>query len=159
VHDLRPHAEFRGAEYGDTHKGYVGQQVHANLADLRAALNLVTGPPLSQLRPGGYTWLADTPLDHEYTAMIIDVAHPVATHDLQHDDPDAARAAAHVALLAGAVDDTALLDLVAACQARGDQAEAEHHVRRILANNDAAVEEDLPPRTYEVLLRLGQVTR
>lgn len=31
-----PHAEFRGEEYGDTHKDYAGQQVYANLAELRA---------------------------------------------------------------------------------------------------------------------------
>jgi hypothetical protein len=123
------------------------------IPDLEAALDLVTGVPFDQHRPGGYAWLADTPLDHEYTAMIVDVAHVVATHHLAAGDPDAADAAARVALLAGTSDDVALLDLVAACDARGHHAEAEQLIRRIMSNHDADVEEDLPPRTAEILHR------
>lgn len=124
-----------------------------NIADLEAALNLVTGIPLEQRRPDGYSWLVDLPLEHEYTAMIVDVAHLVATHHLATDAPGRAEAAANTALLAGARDDVALLDLVAACDAAGNQAEADSYVRRILANHEAEVEEDLPPRTCEILLR------
>lgn len=122
--------------------------------DLRAALALVSGPPFSSRRPGGYTWLADTPLDHEYTAMIVDTAHLLATYELAAGNPDGAARAAHTALTAGALDDVALLDLVAACDAQGRHAEAEEYVRRILSNHDAEIPEDLPPRTYEILRRL-----
>jgi hypothetical protein len=48
------------------------------IADSKAALELVTGPPFDQRRPGGYEWLAETPLDHEYTVMVVDVARLVA---------------------------------------------------------------------------------
>ncbi len=125
----------------------------AGVADLQAALDLVSGQPLSRLRAAGGQWLVDTPVNHHYTAMIVDVAHLVATHHLAAGAPDLAAAAAQVSLLAGSRDDIALLDLVAASDAAGHQAEAEQYVARILANHDADVEEDLPPRTYDVLRR------
>lgn len=123
------------------------------ITDLQAALDLVTGPPFSDRRTSGYAWLTDDPLDHAYTGMIVDVAHVVATHHLATGRPDLAAAAAQVALTAGSTDDVALLDLVAACDAQGNRAEADRLVARILANHDAEVEEDLPPRTAEVLHR------
>ncbi len=123
------------------------------IADLQAALDLVTGEPLSRLRAGGGQWLVDTPVHHHYTSMIVDVAHLVATHHLAAGAPDLAAAAAQVSLLAGSGDDIALLDLVAAKDAAGCHAEAEQYVARILGNHDAEVEEDLPPRTYQVLRR------
>jgi hypothetical protein len=125
----------------------------AGIADLQAALNLVTGIPFDQRRPGGYAWLAETPLDHEYLAMIVDVAHLVATHHLAAGEPAFARAAAQTALTAGSSDDIALLDLVAVCDAEGNRAEADLYVQRIMANHDAEVEEDLPPRTASILHR------
>ncbi len=57
------------------------------ISDLQAALDLVTGMPFDRQRPGGYTWLADTPLDSEYTAMIVDVAHLLAIHHLTTAQP------------------------------------------------------------------------
>jgi hypothetical protein len=123
------------------------------ISDLETALRLVAGPPFDQRRVGGYTWLADVPLDHEYTAMIVDVAHLVATHHLASGRPDLATAAAKVSLMAGSHDDVALLDLVAASDAQGNRGEAGVWIRKILANHDAEVEEDLPPRTAEILHR------
>jgi DNA-binding SARP family transcriptional activator len=131
----------------------------AGINDLQAALDLVSGPPFAQRRPGGYSWLADTPLNHEYTAMIVDVAHLVATHHLATGNPDAAASAAQISLSVEAGDDVALLDLLAAAEAHGNDAEARTYLRRILANHDAEIEEDLPPRTFEVLLRRGSIER
>ena len=85
--------------------------------------------------------------------MIVDVAHTVATHHLAAGEPAQAEWAARVALLAGSQEDTPLLDLVAACRQQGDTAAADQHVRAIMANHDAEIEEDLPKRTYEILLR------
>jgi DNA-binding SARP family transcriptional activator len=123
------------------------------IADLELALGLVTGVPFDQRRPRGYAWLVDTPLDHVYTASVLDVAHLVATRALADGEPARARAAAEVALRIGARDDQALLDLVAASHAEGNRAAAASYVRRIMANHDAEVEEDLPPRTYDILRR------
>jgi hypothetical protein len=121
--------------------------------DLVAALGLVTGVPFDSRRAGGYAWLVDTPLEHIYTGAIVDVAHVVATHALAEGMPARARAAAEIALRAGARDDQALLDLVAVCDREGKQGEAADYVRRIMANHDAEVEEDLPPRTFGILRR------
>jgi hypothetical protein len=65
------------------------------MPDLRAALYLVTGVPFDppSRRPDGYTWLNDPPLDHEYVAMIVDVAHNVATHHLGAGEPQFAATA------------------------------------------------------------------
>jgi hypothetical protein len=130
------------------------------IADLSAALDLVGGRPFDVPTPrrsvaGGYRWLIDESarLDHEYAAMIVDVAHTVATHHLAAGEPELAAAAAQVALRAGSYEDVPLLDLVAASDAQGNRAEADAYVARILANHDADVEEDLPPRTAEILYR------
>ena len=123
------------------------------IPDLRSALDLVTGAPFDRQRPGGYGWLVDPALDHEYAAAIVDVAHLVATHHLAAGEPALAAAAARVALLAGSSADTPLLVLVAASEALGNTAEADAYVQRIMANHDAEVEEDLPPRTAAVLHR------
>jgi hypothetical protein len=123
------------------------------IADLEAAIHLVTGPPFEHRRPGGYAWLVDTPLHHEYTGMIVDVAHLVATHHLAEGRPKEAAAAARISLTAGGGEDVALLDLVAAADAQGHRGEAAAWIQQILTNHDADVEEDLPPRTAEVLHR------
>jgi hypothetical protein len=85
--------------------------------------------------------------------MIVDGAHTVATYYLAAGQPELAAAAAEVALKAGSYEDVPLLDLVAACDALDKRAEADAYVARILANHDAEVEEDLPPRTAEILFR------
>jgi hypothetical protein len=130
------------------------------IGDLCAALDLITGrrfdlPTARQGAAGGYGWLIDEDarLDLEYAAMIVDVAHTVATHYLGAWRPELAEAAAQVALKAGSYEDVPLLDLVAACDAQNKRAEADAHVARMLTNHDAEVEEDLPPRTAEILFR------
>jgi len=148
---LRVRGQARGAE---------------GIADLQAALDLVTGrpfdlPPLRQGAAGGYSWLVDenSRLDHEYAAMIVDVAHTLATHHLAAGEPEHAAAAAQVALEAGSFEDVPLLDLVAARDAQGKRAEADAYVARILTNHDAEVEEDLPPRTAGILFRRERTGR
>lgn len=125
------------------------------IADLQAALGLVSGPPFHQLRVGSYSWLADTPLHHEYTAMIADTAHTVAVHFHAVGDPLHAAEAAKVALLAGGPTDAALLDLAEACYAMGQDGEAARWLQELMVKHEAEVEEELPRRTYDVLLRKG----
>jgi LysM repeat protein len=129
----------------------------SGIEDLWRALNLVTGVPFDRQRPQGYSWLVDASsgvrLDFVYAAMIVDVAHTLATHHLGAGQPEMAFAAAQSALKAGASDDIALLDLVAACDALDRRAEADQYVAAIIANHDGEDPEDLPPRTYDVLRR------
>jgi nucleoid-associated protein YgaU len=130
--------------------------------DLWSALRLVQGPPFTDITqpregvPGGYAWLADANfrLDHEYSAMIVDLAHTLATHHLAAGEPEAAASAAHVALIGGSYEDVPLLDLVQASLALNKITEAEAYVQQILSNYAVDDEEDLPPRTAEVLFRL-----
>lgn len=123
------------------------------IEDLWSALRLVTGEPFSERRAEGYAWLAEMPLDHVYSAMIVDVAHTVATYHLGAGEPERAGEAAQIALMAGSTEDVPLLDQVAACDAQDKRAEADAFVKRILANHDVEEEEELPPRTAEVLMR------
>jgi nucleoid-associated protein YgaU len=135
------------------------------LDDLWKALELVDGPPFDGIDiredereggPGGWKWLIDANqrLDFEYQAMIVDTAHTVADRHLGAGEPELAAKAAQVALRAGAYDDVPLLDLVAACLAQEHEAEAEAYVRQLLSNSGVEREEDLQPRTAEVLFRL-----
>lgn len=135
------------------------------VADLWRALELVQGHPLSDIPadsgadtrgPGGYLWVTDanSRLDHEYSAMIVDTAHTVAIHHFGAGEPECAAQAAQVSLRGGSYEDVPLLDLVKACLLQRKEAEAEAYVRQIMCNHDAEIEEDLPPRTAEVLFRL-----
>lgn len=124
----------------------------AGISDLRAALDLVAGVPFEAHRPRGYGWNSD--LVAHYTGMVADAAHIVATHHLAASEPEPAAAAAQVALLAGSTADNVLLDLVAACHARGDESAGNSYVQ-LIVDNHGEVEEDIPARTYEILLRHG----
>ena len=135
-------------------RGFTRGEQADRLTDWWQALRLVRGAPFGNPRPGGYGWLAGRPVDHEYTATIVDLAHAVATHHLAVGEPDRAEAAAKVALTAAAGgSDISLLDLVWACDAQDRRAEGDAHVRQIMANHDTDDLEDLPPRTYDVLRR------
>ncbi len=125
------------------------------MPDLQAALDLVTGVPFEGRRPRGYHWVLAAALDYRYISAIGDVAHTLATHHLTAGEPEAATAAAQAALTAGSTADDVLLDLVAACHARGDTDGGDTYVKKIMRNYEADTEEDIPVRTYEILLRRG----
>ena len=128
------------------------------IADFEAALALVAGVPFDDQRPNGYGWLSDNRVDDDCTAMISDVSHIVATHYLAINEPEKAAAAAQVALKAGSHEDTALLDAAGGCFDAGNRAEGASYIKRIMARHGAEEEEDLPKRTYEILLRRGWLT-
>ena len=58
------------------------------------------------------------------TCAVVDVAHIVATHDLQTGDLAGARAAAEIAFLAAPDEEIPTLDLVAVTAREGNTAEA-----------------------------------
>jgi hypothetical protein len=71
----------------------------------------------------------------------------VPTHALAGGDLELARTATQTALRGGDLDDTALLDMVAVCDAAGNRAQAAAYIQQILEHHSAEIEEDLPPRT------------
>lgn len=134
----------------------------AGIADLQAALDLVIGSPFDQLRPGGYGWLAETPLDHYLTAAIVDVAHIVHLHHLHAENWQRAREIAELALRAAPYEDTPRLDLAAALDADGHHAAARQLVQDEVCNrcdDDSGIPDDLPERTTDILRQRGWGSR
>jgi hypothetical protein len=123
------------------------------IAYLEAALSLVEGPPFDHLRPGGYGWLADKPLDHYLAAGIVDVAHTVHLHHLHAGNLEQARTAAETAQKAAPYEDTPRLDLVAVMRATGHSEEADRYLREEICNRseDGEAPDDLPERTEAVV--------
>ncbi|WP_246066158.1 LysM peptidoglycan-binding domain-containing protein [Geodermatophilus aquaeductus] len=120
------------------------------MPDLVAALGLVSGPPFAQ-RPTGYEWLGG--LDLTLTAAICDVAHQVVAAALADDDLDAARIASAAALLVAPDDERVLLDAMSVAYRRGNRAEAETYVARVIDVHDGDDEMDLPLSTAETINR------
>lgn len=122
------------------------------LPDLVAALDLVSGTPLSQLRDFGYGWL---PAGDEllYQGAIAEVAHLVATRTLEAGDDAEAIRACEIALQFDVEDDRALLAMVKAHEHAGREAEKEATILRLTTL------EDPPARTLEVMRRNGWLVR
>lgn len=129
----------------------------AGIDDLIAALRLVEGTPFDQLRPGGYGWLADTPLDQYLTAGVVDVAHIIATHALAEGDADLALWASERAIAAAPFEDKPRLDLARALTAVGRIDEADDYLAAQVHNrsDDGGPPPDPSIRTAEVLQASG----
>lgn len=126
----------------------------AGMADLRAALGLVTGQPLSHLRPQGWGWVLEgNRMDRELTVAVADVAHVVVTASLRENNLARARAAAEIAALAAPDEDMPQLDLAAVAEAEGHSQAAEE-IRSGLATMVVDGEEaprDLSERTKRLI--------
>lgn len=123
------------------------------MADLIAALHLVSGEPFTNLRKDGWGWLLEGDrLDHIMTAAIVDVGHIVTTHALTVGDLDLADFASTVALAASPYDEIATLDRVAVDRAKGDVDGADARLRDGIfrRSDDDYGPIQLPPRTIEV---------
>ncbi len=128
-------------------------------ADLVAALDLVSGAPLTALRGGDSPWLADDTVadSNVMTAAILDVTTIVVARAVDEADLGLARRIAEKATAIDSGSDRPLLDLALVCEAEGRTAELGATMRRIVTHHGAAVEEDVPKDTYEVMLRRGWV--
>lgn len=137
---LRTRAAARGGEAG--------------IADLRAALQLVQGRPFDQLRRQGWAWLFDGDrIDQHMVCAIVDVAHTIATHDLQTGNLPGARAAAQTATLAAPDEQIPALDLVAVLHAEGHELQATQLLRDIGNRPDDLDDApgEFPSRTHQIL--------
>ena len=138
---LRARGQSRGAE---------------GMADLIAALHLVSGEPFTNLRKDGWGWLLEGDrLDHIMTAAIVDVGHIVTTHALAVGDLGLADFASSVTLAASPYDEIANLDRVAVDRATGNVDEADARMRSGVSNrsDDDLGPIQLPPRTAQVAER------
>jgi hypothetical protein len=128
------------------------------LADLVAALHLVSGEPFSHLRPAGWSWLLDGDrIDHIITCGIVDVAHIVTTQALTTKDFELAKFAAGTAYRAAPDDETSRLDMVAVAVATGHADLAERQLIDGIFNrsDDDLGPIDLPRRTETIVNKLG----
>ena len=126
----------------------------AGLADLQAALHLVTGEPFTGQRRGGWSWLAEgARIDQVMVCAIVDVAHLVTMATLSGHRLSEARTATEAALLAAPYEDTPRLDLAAISAAEGDQRAAQRIVHEDVYNRteDGEAPEDLSERTTAIV--------
>lgn len=140
-----------------------GQARHAArhpgaVEDYQAALDLVRGPVLSALRPGGYAWLNnhDQRHDLQIPGFVVDTAHELVDIALAAGDPALARRAAE---RARAVDidvafDRPLTDLMRVAHAEDNQAELELYGSILLDARGFDVPEELAPESFTVLNEL-----
>ena len=140
---LRTRAEARGGTKG--------------IEDLRQALELVQGPPFTQLRRGGWAWLASGDrVDQHMVCAIVDVAHIVTTHDLHEGNHKEARKAAELAALTAPHEEIPALDLAAVASAEGHHREAIQLLQTQVCDrtdDPDTMPGDLPDRTQEILDR------
>lgn len=122
--------------------------------DLSRALQLVTGRPFDQLRPGGWSWLYQGNPHDQYAAhAIADVAFTVVTHCLHEGDLGRARTATEVAIMAVPDEQVVQLCRVAMTEAEGNNAEAMRILLEDVCNRaeDGEGPLDLPARTQEII--------
>jgi nucleoid-associated protein YgaU len=128
------------------------------LADLTQALDLVQGPPFSQLSGDAWAWLYEGDrLDHHLTCAVVDVAHTVTTHALRTGDTRTARTATETALLAAPAEEIPHLDLAAVTHAEGHPDQANRILRDQVANrtDDEGPPLDLSLRSHTILENPG----
>ena len=128
------------------------------LDDLTRALDLVQGPPFSQLSGDAWAWLYEGDrLDHHLTCAIVDVAHTVTIHALRTGDTRTARTATETALLAAPAEEIPHLDLAAVTRAEGHPDQANRILRDQVANrtDDEGPPLDLSQRSHTILENPG----
>jgi hypothetical protein len=124
------------------------------MADLIAALRLVTGEPFSRLHDRHWSWLLEGERwDHIATSAIVDVGHIVSAHALANDDSALALWAARTAYAAAPYDEVAQLDVIQAVAAGGDDEQAKKQLADKVFNrrDDDQPPIELPRRTAEIV--------
>jgi hypothetical protein len=119
------------------------------------ALRLVEGPPFSDLRETGWSWLldADSRDDEILACAIVDVAHDVVTAALADGDLNRALSAVETARLASPYDEVARVDQAAVLVAQGHEEAARLFLTEAVYDraDDHLGPVDLPERTARIL--------
>ena len=130
----------------------------AGLADLRAALGLVTGQPYRVDRKDGGRWVAAAGgLDHTAKAMVVDIAHTVGLAAAHAGDAAAAEHAAGIARLADPDSDIGVLDEIAATRIKTGTTTARQHAFYVLSGrtDPRGNPQDTPQRTAQITAEHG----
>ncbi len=127
-------------------------------SDYEAALNLIRGPVLGSLRPGGYAWLNnhDQRHDLQIPGFIVDTAHELVDLALATGNLDLARRAAERARMVD-IDvafDRPLTDLMRIAHAEDNQAELELYGSILLDARGFDVPEELAPESFTIINEL-----
>ncbi len=141
--DLFRRLRARGQACGDD-----GQE------DFHTALRLVDGPPFSDLRETGWSWLLDAESrdDEILACAIVDVAHEVAATALRDNDVDRAAEAVSTATLASPYDEIARVDRAAVLVAQGHEDAAREFLASAVHNrsDDQLGPVEVPPTVAAV---------
>ncbi len=144
---LRARAQARGAKEG----------AEAGIQDLITALDLVTGQPLTDDRPGNawHWYYTEISYDRYDAAGIVDVALTVQAHALTRPEPDTAlaRHALEIALAASPYSEEARQALANVADAEGNHREADRLRNGDGLDHDDEAPLDPPARTRQINAR------
>ena len=148
--DLFRRLRARGQSRGDG-----GQE------DFDTALQLVEGPPFSDLRETGWSWLLDSESrdDEILACAIVDVAHEVVESAIVAKNLVRAEQAVRTARLASPYDEIARVDQAAVLIAQGHEESARNYLNETVIgrSDDNLGPLDLPDRTAAEIRRLNPV--
>lgn len=150
--DLFRRLRARGQARGDE-----GQE------DFDTALRLVDGPPFSDIRETGWSWLLDAESrdDEILACAIVDVSHDVVAAAVQAGDLDRAARVVEVATNAAPFDEVARVDHAAVLVAQGHDTAARKYLDEAVVgrSDDKLGPIDLPDHTAEAIDRLNPARR
>ena len=150
--DLFRRLRARGQARGDE-----GQE------DFDTALRLVDGPPFSDIRKTGWSWLLDAESrdDEILACAIVDVSHDVVAAAVQAGDLDRAARVVKVATNAAPFDEVACVDHAAVLVAQGHDTAARKYLDEAVVgrSDDKLGPIDLPDHTTEAIDRLNPARR
>jgi len=122
--------------------------------DLATALTLVRGKPFEGIPPGRYRWLAETFLEQDIPAAVVDAAHQLARWCLDSADPTGARDAARTAQLVDRYDERPWRDLLEAEHALGNTSQVRALVDDLMTVLEVEVDDELTDETRELIERI-----
>jgi hypothetical protein len=123
-------------------------------ADLATALRLVRGKPFEGIPSGRYRWLAETFLEQDIPAAVVDAAHQLARLCLDSGDPAGARDAARTAQLVDRYDERPWRDLIEAEHTLGNHGQIRALVDDLMTVLEVEVDDELTDETRELIAGL-----
>jgi DNA-binding SARP family transcriptional activator len=124
--------------------------------DLATALRLVRGKPFENTPAGRYRWLAETFLEQDIPAAVVDVAHHLARLCLDGDDPAGARDAARTAHKVDRYDERPWRDLLEAEHAMGNRGQVRALVDELMTVLEIEIDDELTEETRDLIQQISR---